>query len=286
MKCRKTVLSVLLNIAAVLAVFMLAEALAERFYHPLPQPKVRANSVTFWRTDKISFPGANPFPRNGHKLKIVCLGDSNVAGSPGPMDMAWPAHLEAALRRRGIDAVVGNGGCPGFTTWQTAEVFKEYCRRYSPDDDALLIHCLFNDAMLEPVTDRQRQRILAESRAMREGLARFALYQWLKAKLLRPVVVNQGRVPRVPPVEFVENLALMRAVAERHGIGLQFVSLPVTRPEGVAYRSRLPALPVPIIELGGNTSIKARLLEDGVHFDGEGQRLIGEAIAAKLGGGE
>ena len=51
--------------------------------------------------------------------QIVAFGDSNTryylgdTGTPGPLEEAWPAKLEAMLRAKGVDAVVKNEGQPG-----------------------------------------------------------------------------------------------------------------------------------------------------------------------------
>lgn len=51
-------------------------------------------------------------------VQIVAFGDSNTryylgdTGTPGPLEEAWPAKLEAMLRARGVDAAVKNEGRP------------------------------------------------------------------------------------------------------------------------------------------------------------------------------
>jgi len=272
----------LVNIALVLAVFMLAEGVAQTYYKPPPPRKISGNPAIFWGTNSAMFtlPAKNPFVRKKPgQLKIVCFGDSNVAGTPGPMSEAWPARMEAVLKKQGVDVVVHNAGCPGFTTWQTVEVYARYCDKFQPDDDLILVHCLFNDAMLEMATDRQRQRMLEESRAAREGLNRFALYKWLRSKLLPPVEIGKGRVPRVPPDEFMENLAAMRMRAKIAGANLVYISFPATRPEGLTYKAQLTEWSVPKIDLSTDGKISRHLVSDGVHFDRQGHEIIGRRLA-------
>lgn len=55
-------------------------------------------------------------PPAGPEKLVVALGDSLYAGYGLDPDQAWPARLEQALWRRGINARVVNGGVSGDTT--------------------------------------------------------------------------------------------------------------------------------------------------------------------------
>lgn len=63
--------------------------------------------------------------------RIVAFGDSNTryylgdTGTPGPLEDAWPAKLEALLRARGRDIRVENQGHPGVQTDFAMEKFAE-----------------------------------------------------------------------------------------------------------------------------------------------------------------
>jgi len=50
------------------------------------------------------------------QVRIVCIGDSNIAGKGVSTSQAYPAQLERALRARGVNAVVTNAGINGDTT--------------------------------------------------------------------------------------------------------------------------------------------------------------------------
>jgi hypothetical protein len=50
------------------------------------------------------------------QIRIVVIGDSNIAGKGVPSDQAYPARLEQALRAKGYDVVVQNAGVNGDTT--------------------------------------------------------------------------------------------------------------------------------------------------------------------------
>ena len=61
--------------------------------------------------------------------QIVAFGDSNTryylgdTGTPGPLEEAWPAKLEAMLQAKGVDAVVKNEGQPGVQADYAMEQF-------------------------------------------------------------------------------------------------------------------------------------------------------------------
>ena len=52
----------------------------------------------------------------GERPAVLALGDSLTAGYGLPLDKAFPAQLEAALREHGVDAKVINGGVSGDTS--------------------------------------------------------------------------------------------------------------------------------------------------------------------------
>ncbi|MBB4065261.1 arylesterase [Gellertiella hungarica] len=77
-------------------------------------------------------------------LKIVALGDSLMAGYELPADDAYPAKLQAALKARGIDAVVENGAVSGDTT---ADGLARLDWTIPDDADAVLVELGANDAL-------------------------------------------------------------------------------------------------------------------------------------------
>lgn len=80
--------------------------------------------------------------------QIVAFGDSNTryylgdTGTPGPLEEAWPAKLEAMLRAKGVDVAVKNEGHPG--------VQADYAMEHFPDATAGADLCILgfgtNDA--------------------------------------------------------------------------------------------------------------------------------------------
>jgi len=55
-------------------------------------------------------------PVNAQPIKIVAFGDSLIAGFGLRADDAFPAQLEEALRKRGIEVEIANAGVSGDTT--------------------------------------------------------------------------------------------------------------------------------------------------------------------------
>lgn len=272
-----------LNLALVAAFFLIAEGVAEKCYRPRPV-QAHPDSETFWRLENIRFPTQYPYPRQRPgQFKVICFGDSNVAGCPNTEAESLPLQLQAALRRRGIDAIVYNAACPGFTSWQVEALYSEYCARYQPDDDLILVHVLCNDSNREFITDAERAKALERQRALREGLSRFALYELLRGILLPARESGPGKTFRVPPAEFVQHLAAIQARAREHGASFAYVSLPTTREQGVAFKAKLPHLPVPEIRLDQDAKLRACLLET-IHFSAAGHRLISEAVAGWIEG--
>jgi acyl-CoA thioesterase-1 len=75
---------------------------------------------------------------------IVALGDSLIAGLGLPLDQAFPAQLEAALKARGTEAKVVNAGVSG----DTAAAALQRLDWALPDDaDAVIIELGGNDAL-------------------------------------------------------------------------------------------------------------------------------------------
>lgn len=73
---------------------------------PAPQPSQSADALA----------APLPAPVAGPERQIVALGDSLFAGYGLEPGQSYPAHLEAALRARGINAKIANAGVSGDTT--------------------------------------------------------------------------------------------------------------------------------------------------------------------------
>lgn len=76
------------------------------------------------------------------QLRIVALGDSNLAGKGVSTSQAYPAQLEAALRARGLDVTVANAGINGNTT---ADVLARMDRAVPDGTDLVIYSVGIND---------------------------------------------------------------------------------------------------------------------------------------------
>lgn len=103
----------------------------------LPTPVVNAIAVVFGLLMPVSAAAAEP-------LEILAFGDSLTAGFNLPHQDSFPARLESALKEKGYDVRVINGGVSGDTTagglarldWMTAET-----------PDAAILELGANDAL-------------------------------------------------------------------------------------------------------------------------------------------
>jgi acyl-CoA thioesterase-1 len=105
----------------------------------------------------IGFSGAPALARPVH---IVAFGDSMTAGWLVPRKDAYPAQLEAALRKKGHDVVVTNAGINGGTLRDALLSFDE---AIAPGTDIAIIEFGTNDlrrrASMKIVRDRLREII-------------------------------------------------------------------------------------------------------------------------------
>lgn len=273
--------AILLNLALLLALALIAEGVAQKCYLPDQSLRATRNPRIFWRTSNLEF--NRPLPKKpAGQIRIICMGDSVVAGCPGPLARSYPMRLQALLRARGLNAVVSNLGCPGYTSWQVRNLYSEYCSRGRPDEDILLVHVLCNDSNSDFIDDRIRSQVLEEQAPVRDVLSKSAAYCCLRDWLLPPRPANFGNVFRVPPAQFIRNLLAMQALANSHGSRLIYLSLPTTRWRGVIYKQSIPTLPVPVIRLDEVAQVKNNLLPDEVHFSELGYQAIAENVAGKL----
>jgi len=101
-------------------------------------------------------------------IKLLALGDSLVAGYGLPEDDGFVPNLEAALRDRGFDVAVINGGVSGDTT---AGGLARLSWSLADDPDAVLIELGANDGLrgLDPATTKENLAQIIE-RFQTEGI--------------------------------------------------------------------------------------------------------------------
>lgn len=83
-------------------------------------------------------------PVRAEPLTVLALGDSLTAGYGLPPEIAFPVKLEAALRAKGHDVMVVNGGVSGDTA---ADGLARLEWSLSPDVDAVIVELGANDAL-------------------------------------------------------------------------------------------------------------------------------------------
>jgi acyl-CoA thioesterase-1 len=151
-------------------------------------------------------------------IVLVAYGDSLTAGFRLPADAAFPAQLEAALRARGQDVRVVNGGVSGDTA---ADGLARLDWTVPDDADAVLVELGANDA-LRGLPPGQTKKTLG------------AILARLKERRL--VVLLAGmRAPRNWGPEYAEAFAaLFPALAKEYNVQLYPFFL-----DGVAFQTGL-----------------------------------------------
>ena len=94
----------------------------------------------------------------GQRIKIVALGDSLSAGYQLPADQAFPAQLQAALKKRGHDVEVLNAGVSGDTS---SGGLARLDWAVPPDAAGVILELGANDA-LRGVDPAQTRKALAD----------------------------------------------------------------------------------------------------------------------------
>ena len=104
---------------------------------------------------------AGPTAASAKPLKLIAFGDSLVAGYGLPAADAFPARLEAALRREGHDVSIVNAGVSGDTT---AGGLARFDWAIPPDADAVLLELGANDAFrgISPAVTRNNLSAILE----------------------------------------------------------------------------------------------------------------------------
>jgi acyl-CoA thioesterase-1 len=107
-----------------------------------------------------------PVVANAKPVKIVALGDSLTAGLGLPVQEAFPAKLQAALKAKGIEATVVNAGVSSDTTSGGLDRLGWSV----PDDtDAVVVELGANDALrgLDPDITRKALNAILDKLAAR-----------------------------------------------------------------------------------------------------------------------
>jgi len=95
-------------------------------------------------------------PALARPVTIVAFGDSATSGWLVKRGEAYPAQLQAALRKKGYDVVVANEGIPGDTT---GGALKRFDAAIGPDTDIAIVEFGTNDLRLHVPPARMRANL-------------------------------------------------------------------------------------------------------------------------------
>jgi acyl-CoA thioesterase I len=98
-------------------------------------------------------------------IHIVAFGDSATAGWLVPHEQAYPAQLQALLRKKGYDVVVENAGVPGDTT---AGALRRFDAAIAPGTDIALVEFGTNDLRMHVPAQRMRANLSEIVRSLRQ----------------------------------------------------------------------------------------------------------------------
>jgi acyl-CoA thioesterase-1 len=102
-------------------------------------------------------------------IHIVAFGDSATAGWLVPQSQAYPAQLQALLRKKGYDVSVTNAGVNGDTT---AGALKRFDAAIAPGTDIAIVEFGTNDLRMRVPRDRMRANLSEIVRSLRKrGIA-------------------------------------------------------------------------------------------------------------------
>ncbi len=111
-------------------------------------------------------------------VRIVAFGDSATSGWLVARNEAYPAQLQAALRKKGYDVTVENAGIPGDTA---ATALRRFDAAIGPDTDIAIVEFGTNDL--------RRGASLADVHARVTAIIRA-----LQARHIQPMIVGLGRL--------------------------------------------------------------------------------------------
>jgi len=249
------------------------------FYHP---PKLEPGPSNI--PDPAIFAGQSLEIKKPGEIRIVCLGDSQVAGWPRTKKESWPAYLQEELRARDIAATVCNLGWPGSTSYQTLWAYRDYVNKCRPKDDIVIVHTLCNDASFQPVTDAQRRELYRRAIVAKTILHRSALYCLLRDKISHRAEEHDPRsAHRVPPDEWIANLNNLRGEVGAQGAAFFYLELPVVHEEVQKYQEEA-SLALPTMDISNSITLQKHFDDDEVHFDLEGHRVIAKELARIITG--
>jgi acyl-CoA thioesterase I len=104
-------------------------------------------------------------PAAARPLTIVAFGDSATSGWLVPRKDAYPAQLQALLRKKGYDVTVENAGVPGDTS---AGALRRFDAAITPGTDIALVEFGTNDLRQHVPAKRMRKNLAEIVRSLRK----------------------------------------------------------------------------------------------------------------------
>jgi acyl-CoA thioesterase I len=173
---------------------------------------------------------------------VLAFGDSLYAGFGIAQSHSFPAALERALDKRGIDTRVVNAGIPGDTTHGGRQRLEATLDALPATPDLVILGLGANDALLGLPPEEMRSNLEAMLRQLdRRGIP------VLLTSLIAP--------PRMKSPHFDRYEAIIPDLARRYGAKLE------------------PSL------LDGVLTRQDHLLPDGIHPNAQGARVMAERVA-------
>lgn len=260
----------------------------------------------FWSRYRVNEHGFRGAPFDAEKpedvYRILALGDSITFGLGVPEEAMYTSVLAERLRDafpgRRVEAL--SLGVPGYTSHQGRELLVREAMGYDPD----LIILYFggnNEFAASFYTDREyaatTQRNFAERLAERSAAAAFVADTTRGIRLLAARGAgagSHGKTVRVPMSNFTDDLAAAARAAEDAGAAVVFV-VPPHAEKNLAVQPAAEDYTDAVRALGGRFATAdvdrrfreigdtdALFLEDSVHPNKAGHRLIAETIAEAI----
>lgn len=167
------------------------------------------------------------------RTRVMTLGCSTTFGWGVDDDQSWPAQLERLFGEEGRPVEVVNGAQKGHTSFQGLWMWDTVLAKYRPD--VVVFGYIVQDARSVAYSDRSQAMLQRDN----EFLKRNLLYRMRTYIGLRELVdrfrieakdaPSEGKVYRVPPEEYVENIRGFAQRAQEVGARLVLFGFPLER---------------------------------------------------------
>jgi len=221
--------------------------------------------------------------------RAFSFGDSQTYGAGVAADQSYSAFAEQALRRaHGGDIQLINAGISGYSSLQVLRLIRSRILNWKPD--VLVVDCRTYDSPRDQLLSPARgwvasvDRLLFHSRTW--YLLRFGLEKIRSGA--RPMRAAGMQMSKEELAAGFGNHDAIAALAEAEGIGLIFLDYPFSDANGITCLAPPEELPtgVPVARVCQALQQSGRsvpdLFLDNNHLTVEGNRQVGEALAAAL----